>query len=427
MHIAIVIDCYYDTGNGTSVSARNLVRELMKRGVEATVLCTRAECGEQVGGERIVEFEAKKIPLYQKVIESQHVLLAEPNDGRICNALKGVDAVHIFMPFFLGTRTAHIAKALSIPVLGCYHLSAQNITYNAHMKYLPFATALTYDVLKRVHYKRNIIRDIYCPSRRIAQTLLTHGYKQSLHVISNGYDPNFKKQTACYENESGKIIINCVGRLTREKRQDLIIKAVAKSKHKGDISLYLAGDGAKKNRYIRLAKRLGVDLHIVYLNREELVKLHNNSYLYIQASDVETEGIACLEAIACGAVPIISDARMCATKQFALDKNSLFKHGSAKCLADKIDYWISHKIERNKKSYEYAELAKKYSLDRHVESLISVYEYMIARNGDNRYVVQDFNRYLKFEFACNDEKKNLTPTRATIRNLSAMMRKCLKS
>ena len=426
MHIAIVIDCYFDTGNGTSISARNCVRELLKRGINVTILCTRSENAQKVGEETVVEFDVRKVPVYQSVIEAQHALLAEPNDGRICKALKGVDVVHIFMPFFLGTRTAHIAKALSIPVLGCYHLSAQNITYNAHMKFLPGATSLTYDILKNVHYKRSLIRDIYCPSRYIARILLMHGYRQSLHIISNGYDPEFKKLTSNCESQSGKIIINCVGRLTREKRQDLIIKAIAKSAHKNAISLYLAGKGSKEKSYVRLAKRLGVDLHIVYLNREELIELHNRSYLYIQASDVETEGIACLEAIACGAVPIISDARMCATKQFALTGKSLFKHGSAKQLASKIDYWISHKLERNQKAFEYAEFAKKYSLDRHVESLISVYEYMIARNGDNRFVVQDYNKYLKFEFACNDEKKNMIPSRSTVRKLSAMLRRCLK-
>lgn len=425
MHIAIVIDCYFDRGNGTSVSARNCVRELLKRDIKVTVLCAKADNAQKVGDETIVEFDVCKIPIYQKTIEAQHALLAEPYDGRICRALKGVDVVHIFMPFFLGTRCAHIASAMSIPVLGCYHLSAQNITYNAHLKFLPGATSLTYDVLKRVHYKRSLIRDIYCPSRMIAHILLMHGYKQSLHIISNGYDPVFKKTSDIYEND--KIIINSVGRLTKEKRQDVIIKAIAKSKYKDRIVLYLAGKGSKENSYIRLAKRLGVDMNVVYLDRSELIKLHNNSYLYIQASDVETEGIACLEAMACGAVPIISNAHMCATKHFALHSGDLFKHGNAKDLSRKIDYWIDRKCERNRRSYEYAEHAKKYSLEKHVESLISIYEYMLARNGDNRYLVQDYNDYLKFEFVCNDEKKNLIPDRITVCKLSKLLRRCLKS
>lgn len=290
--------------------------------------------------ENIVEFDVYKIPIYQKTIEAQHALLAEPYDGRICRALKGVDVVHIFMPFFLGTRCAYIANAMPIPVLGCYHLSAQNITYNAHLKFLPGATSLTYDILKRVHYKRSLIRDIYCPSRMIAHILLTHGYKQSLHIISNGYDPVFKKTSDIYEND--KIIINSVGRLTKAKRQELIIKAIAKSKYKDRTVLYIAGKGAKD-------------------------------------------------------------------------------------LSRKIGYWIDRKCERNRRSYEYAEHAKKYSLEKHVESLISIYEYMLARNGDNRYLVQDYNDYLKFEFVCNDEKKNLIPDRITVCKLSKLLRRCLKS
>ena len=53
MHIAIVIDCYYDKGNGTSITARNTVRELLKKGIEVTVLCTAIEGGERASAARM--------------------------------------------------------------------------------------------------------------------------------------------------------------------------------------------------------------------------------------------------------------------------------------------------------------------------------------------------------------------------------------
>lgn len=426
MHVAIVIDCYYEKSNGTSISARNCVRELLKRGIEVTVLCATSQNGEKVGDERIVEFDVLKIPCYQKTIEKQHALLANPNDGRICKAFKGVDIVHVFLPFFLGTHCMRIAHLLSIPVLGCYHMSAQNITYNAHMKYLLGSAHLTYDILKRVHYNKGTVHDIFCPSRYIARVLLAHGYRQNLHIISNGYDPIFKKLSTSYENDDNRYVISCVGRLTKEKRQDLIIRAVAKSKFRDKIDLYFAGKGPKYDSYMRLAKRLGVNLKIVYLDRQELLTLLDRSYLFIQASDVETEGIACLEAIACGVVPIISNAPMCATQQFAICKNSLFRCGNAKNLSQQIDYWINHKCERHRMSFEYAEFAKKFSLDRHVDSLITVYESIIKRTGKNQYIVRDYNDDLKFEFSCNDDQKDLEPTRFMTRKLSRLLRYCLR-
>lgn len=420
MRIAIVIDCYYDKGNGTSVSARNCVRELIKRGVEVTVLCAKGESVDKVSTEDIVEFDVLKVPFYQRIIEAQHAQLAMPNVGKICKAFKGVDAVHIYMPFFLGTSCMKIARSMSIPVLGCYHLSAENITYNAHMKYLPGATALTYRALKAIHYRYDAMRDIFCPSARIAQVLLSHGYKQNLHIISNGYDPIFQKRTELYDNSDGRYIIACVGRLTKEKRQDVIIRAIARSKFRDQIDLYLAGAGAQKTHYQKLAKRLKVNLKVVYYNKPQLCELFNRCYLYVQASDVETEGIACLEAIACGVVPIISNAKMCASQQYALNYCSLFKHGSPDSLAEKIDFWIDRRKLRDKTSLTYAEFAKRFSLENHVTSLIGIYENMISK-ADNFYCVRDYNGKLNVEIS--GLKNKITPTKRLTKSLANVMKR----
>ncbi len=78
------------------------------------------------------------------------------------------------------------------------------------------------------------------------------------------------------------------------------------------------------------------------------MKLINECDLYVHASDAEIEGISCMEALACGLVPIISDSRLSATMQFALDERSLFRAGDAADLAAKMDFWIEHPEERLK-------------------------------------------------------------------------------
>lgn len=422
MRVAIVLDCYFDTGNGTSVSARNDVRELLKRGVDVTVLCAKSGSRNPVGDEKIVEFDVLRVPIFQKAIEKQHAQLARPNEGKVYLALSEVDVVHIYLPMFLGNCCVEMARTLHIPVLGCYHMSAQNLTYNVHMSKVPFATALTYGVLKRVHYKFKAMKDIYCPSSDIARVLLAHGYRQNLHIISNGYDPCFEKNSEGYANS--KYVICGVGRYVKEKRQDLIVRAVGFSKYRDKIELHLAGCGIRDTYYVQLAERFGVDLTEEYLDRQNLQKLLNGSYLYIQASDAETEGVACLEAMACGAVPIISNARMCATKQFALREESIFEHGSAKSLAKRIDWWIEHLTERNKMSAEYAEYAKKFSLERHIDSLMRVYENMMSRGEKSRYVVQDFNGNMKLEFVL--EGKSPRPSRKHLRLCKKLLKPAKK-
>lgn len=58
------------------------------------------------------------------------------------------------------------------------------------------------------------------------------------------------------------------------------------------------------------------------------------------------EGIACLEAIACGKMTIVSDSKNSATKDFAIDEKCVFKHKNPKDLACVIDYWISNPEKR---------------------------------------------------------------------------------
>ena len=196
---------------------------------------------------------------------------------------------------------------------------------------------MVYSAFRDFHYKYS--NNIYCPSQCIAETIQGYGYPQNLHIISNGYNENFKPiSVEKPEKYKNKFIIVSVGRLTKEKRQELIIKAIGKSRKRQDIVLILAGKGSLKDSYIELSKKLGVKLEIVFLSQKELIETLNYADLFVQASDVETESISCLEAIACGVVPIISDAKMCATKQFALDEKSLFEKGNVESLAQKLIY-----------------------------------------------------------------------------------------
>ncbi len=392
MKIAIVIDIFHDKGNGTSMSARHLVEGLIKRGIGVKVLCTDAMAETEDLDVELIDFPVKQVPIYQKVIEEQHAWLASPDDDKIRAALADVDLVHIYMPFFLGTHCARIAKELGKAVLGCYHVSAENITYNAKMKYIVGATPAMYEFLKLYHYKPEWITDIHCPSRRIASTLIGHLYAQNLRIVSNGYDDKFRplENFKTDEDFQGKIVVTSVGRLTEEKRQDLIIEAVAKSKHKDKIALVLAGKGPKQEFYEGLAKKLGVNLNIVFKSQDQLVELLNSSYLFVQASDVETESISCLEAIGCGTVPIISDAPMCATKQFSLTKHSIFKKGNAKSLASAIDYWIENEAVHQEYKPKYAEFAKRFSLEKCIDYMVDVYKEILAEDR-TKYVVRDYN------------------------------------
>lgn len=88
-----------------------------------------------------------------------------------------------------------------------------------------------------------------------------------------------------------------VGRLSREKRQDLLIKAIGTSKYNKNIQLILCGKGPWKKHLQKLSKKyLANPVKFEFLPQPELLKVINYSDLYVHASDAEIEAISCMEA-----------------------------------------------------------------------------------------------------------------------------------
>lgn len=73
--------------------------------------------------------------------------------------------------------------------------------------------------------------------------------------------------------------------------------------------------------------------------------------------------------MACGAIPLISNHKMCATKDFSLDDHSLFKHGSSKDLAKKIEWFYEHQDELALLRKRYIKHSKEYALKDQVDAL----------------------------------------------------------
>ena len=134
-----------------------------------------------------------------------------------------------------------------------------------------------------------------------------------------------------------------------------------------------AGKGPLERWYKRLGKRLKNPPTFVYLNQQDLLTLLRQTDLYVHSSDMESEAISCIEAFATGLVPVISDSRKSATRQFALDERSLFKAGSSADLAKKIDYWLDHPEEKRRMEQAYARQGLDYTLEASVRKCVEMF------------------------------------------------------
>ena len=165
------------------------------------------------------------------------------------------------------------------------------------------------------------------------------------------------KTTACeiMLEFKDKIVNLTTGRYAREKSQDTLIKALRYSKYKDKIQLILGGQGPKEKKYRKLARYLKIEPIFKLFPRNEIIDVLNFSDLYVHPAEVELEGIACLEAIMCGKLTIVSDSRLSATKEFAVDDRCIFKCRKPKDLARVIDYWLDNPEEKKLVEQKYLE------------------------------------------------------------------------
>ena len=142
----------------------------------------------------------------------------------------------------------------------------------------------------------------------------------------------------------------------------VLFKAVALSKHNKDLQIIVAGQGPLLERLERFAENKIANKPIIkYFSRSEMVDLVNFADLYVHPAEAELEGIACLEAVVCGLVPVVSNSERSATKDFAITNNNIFKCNDPQDLADKIDFWFEHPEEKLKYKNKYIEFGEKFN------------------------------------------------------------------
>ena len=371
MTIVFVVDVYDSNNpNGTTMTAVRFAEALRERGHVVRIVAN----GSPEPDKYIVpEWE---IPIAKSFAHKQGFVFAKPVDATLRQAIQGADIVHLLLPLKLEIDALKIAQEYQIPCSAAFHLQPENITYNIHMQRAKGLSKAIYVGMRKIFY--NQFKHIHCPSEFIANQLRENGYTAKLHVISNGVTDDFQPLDHPSESPDGLFRILMTGRLSPEKRQDVLIDGVRKSKYADKIQLYFAGKGPREQALIAQGQTLAHPPIFNYYTKKELIDRIHSCQLYVHASDIEIEAIACIEAFACGLVPVIANSERSATPQFALDDRSLFPAGNSDVLAERIDYWIEHPDERNVMSQKYARLANRYRVNECVRQCEQMFEEAIA-------------------------------------------------
>ena len=309
--IVLICDALGNEGNGTSNSAMQFATELEKLGHHVRFV--------GVGSH---EYPAQPlwIPLVSRIASWQQMQFARPDADLFRRGMRDADVLHCYLPFSFARQAVLIAHEQGIAATAGFHLQPENVLYSAGpLRAIPGASSLIYRMERRELY--SLLRHVHAPSQMIARQLREHGYDNELHVFSNGYDPEFSPAET--ENERYRadavwkggqraeghadsnsmdvhtpaqrpIRIVASGRLSNEKDQITLLRAVAQSRYRKRIDLRICGTGPIGERLRRQARKLGVHATIGFVAHEQLVNVLRGADLFVHPSIVDIESISAL-------------------------------------------------------------------------------------------------------------------------------------
>lgn len=371
MIITFVADVLGEENNGTSTAGQNLIRYLRSRGHRVKVVCPDENMR---GNEDYYIVKKKHFGPFDRYVEKNGVTLSKVDHALLAEAMEGSDLVYCLLPFFLGHAAALMAKERGLPLAAGFHCQAENITGHLHLMNNHLATDAVYRLLNKSVYR--YCDAIHYPSAFICETFEKEVGPTPHHIISNGvkseftafdpaaYDPAEKKRLFGEE-----FVILFTGRYSREKSHSLLIEAVNRSKYRDRIRLVFAGSGPLRDALLEEAAVLPLMPVFRFYTREEQLRMMAAVDLYVHPAEIEIEAIACLEAIACGIPPLISDSPRSATGHFALHADDLFNYRDPDDLTKKIDARIENPSLLAARREEYRAFGRQFRFENCMEQM----------------------------------------------------------
>ena len=322
MRLMIASQTYDLVSNGQGVFAVHLARGLVRSGIQVAVLMPsdRLKSYRKIEqGVQIQTISALSLaPLYSDV----HITPAPSFEvARLLDQYQP-DLVHIQDHYPLCSSVVREAHKRDIPLVGTNHFLPQNM-----IPYVPLLSSFqrTRSWLNRYLWK--MVMDVFnqldiatAPTKTATEILRRHGLHVPVRAISCGVDlerfrpnPDVDRvvMRSRYQIDPHSMVFLYVGRVDREKRLDVLFKALHLLGRK-DIQLVIAGRGGYLEELRDLAQRYELSNQVVFTGfvpHEDHVPLLNSVDFFAMPSDVELQSIATMEAMGTGRPVLAANAR----------------------------------------------------------------------------------------------------------------------
>jgi 1,2-diacylglycerol 3-alpha-glucosyltransferase len=314
VRILMISDVSFPRVNGVSTSIDTFRRQLHELGHSSALVAPEYPTAASDDG-LVVRISSRPVPLDpEDRLMSRRDLRAQLD----ALAAQRFDIIHVHTPFIAHYAGVELARRLAIPVVETYHTYFEEYFHH----YVPFLPRALLGLLaRRLTVSQCAALDaLVVPSQAMQGALVHYGVTTPMHVIPTGIDAArfvggdgaaFRRRHGI---AAGRPVLAHISRVAHEKNIDFILRALALIRRaRPDVLLVIAGEGPALAHTRRLARKLGIADHVLfvgYLARDgELLDCYRAADLFVYASRTETQGLVLLEALALG-VPVVSTAVM---------------------------------------------------------------------------------------------------------------------
>lgn len=335
LRILIATDVFYPTTGGVPVAILALTKGLVARGHELLLMApsnsprTYLETFEGIRVRRVGSFP----------VNSKRSLRLPFNIFEISRTISEFlpDVIHVCTPGIICENAVKVGQKRGIALVGTNHVIEDNLLSPYH---LPKALEIAIGnfLFNRILTLYKKLDRVAAPSPFAAKHFIEQGL-EDVQPISNGVYLDHYLESSEKEGEKlgkalklgSKIVVLYVGRLDKEKRVDVLLRAVAEVKS-NKFKLVIVGDGVDAVKLKSLAKNLGIESKVSFLGyivNDHLPNLYRLADIFVMPGDAELQSISTLEAMASG-LPVIA----CDSKALP----DLVEHGVNGYLYEKNNY-----------------------------------------------------------------------------------------
>jgi len=218
-------------------------------------------------------------------------------------------------------------------------------------------------------------------SKHMTERLISLGVKpEKIHQFPKGIDiGKFNIEGRTTVEASGKIRVISIRNFEKVYNLELLLDAVPYViENYKDIEFVLIGDGSLRDSLINKARETGIQGKVDFkgfVDNKEIPKYLKSSDIYVSTSLSDGCSVSLLEAMACGAFPVVSDIP--ANRDIVDDgvNGYLFDVNSPEDLANKLLLAIEEKDLRRAASIGNYELIKdNFEMELIMERLLNIYK-----------------------------------------------------